>query len=238
MKKLIMIVMALLCSCCVFAEDKLDFSLSADYFSKDVWRGQNVVDEPVFQPSIDIKYKKFTFTGWGNMDLTNVNDNKSNFTELDFVIDYSGKVFDSSKLNYSIGLINYDFPNSECRNTSELYVRLNLDTYFSPSLTLYRDVDEVNGTYISLGIGQDFKNFESSLSLGWADSNYNKYYWGKDNSEFNDLTLSLSYPIELKDWTLSPSISYIALIGDTRESTNYGNDSDFVVVGFGLSKSF
>lgn len=239
MKKLIMVVMILLCSINIFAQDKLDFSFNADFFSKDIWRGQNVVNEPVFQQSVNVEYKNLTLTGWGNIDLTNTNDNQNNFTELDFSLDYSGKVFNTSNLNYSIGLINYIFPHTECHSTSEVYVGLSLDTFFSPSLTIFRDIDEVDGTYISFGIDHSFKNFKNSLSLGWADGNYNSSYWGKDSSGFNDLTLSLSYPIKLKDWTLSPSISYITLIGDgMRESTIYGKDSDFVVIGFGLSTSF
>jgi hypothetical protein len=38
--------------CDVFAEDKVNFELRADYFGKYIWRGQSLSDDPVFQPSV------------------------------------------------------------------------------------------------------------------------------------------------------------------------------------------
>ncbi len=237
MKKLIIVIMVMLFCGNLFAENELETSLTTDYFSKYVWRGQNVVDEPVFQPSINMSYKRLSFTGWGNLDLTDMNDNKNRFTEMDIILDYSGKA--SSNLIYSLGFINYDFPDVKAHSTTEVYAGLSLDTFLSPSLTIYRDVDEVAGSYISLKVNRDFGKFKSSASLGWGDRDYNDSYWNKNKDGFNDLTLSLSIPIEYKGWTFSPSVSYITLIDDRiRESNNYGKDRDFVVFGLSLRKRF
>lgn len=239
MKKLIIAIMVLFLSSNVFAEKKVDIDLTTDFFSKYVSKGQNSVDEPVLQSSIDVKYKKLTLTVWKNLDLTDINDNKNNITEINTILDYSGRVFDFPKLNYSVGFINYDFPNTTSHNTSEIYVGLNFETFLNPSITVYRDIDEVDGTYVSFGVKYNFKNILSSLSIGWADDDYNNFYWSKDGDRFNDLTLSLSYPMKLKEWTISPSISYITLIdSEIRESNNYGKDRDFVVVGFRIVRSF
>jgi hypothetical protein len=40
----------------VIAEDKIDFEIMADYFGKYIWRGQNLSDDPVFQPGLSAKY--------------------------------------------------------------------------------------------------------------------------------------------------------------------------------------
>ncbi|MFA6176924.1 MAG: MltA-interacting MipA family protein, partial [Phycisphaerae bacterium] len=41
----------------VFAGDDFAFNLTSDFYSKYVWRGQLLNDDPVFQPSIGIGYK-------------------------------------------------------------------------------------------------------------------------------------------------------------------------------------
>ncbi len=75
--------------CNVFAEGKIDFELRADYFGKYIWRGQNISDDPVFQPSISAGYAGLTASIWGNIELTNINDNSGDFSEIDYSLDYS-----------------------------------------------------------------------------------------------------------------------------------------------------
>jgi len=56
----------------VFAEDEgeIGFELTADFFNKYVWRGQNLVDDWVFQPGVSATYGGLTASFWGNLDLT------------------------------------------------------------------------------------------------------------------------------------------------------------------------
>ena len=98
--------------CDVFAEDKINFGLAADYYSKYIWRGQNVNDESVFQPSISLSKWGFTGSIWGNLDLTNENDNSGEFSEFDYTLDYSGEMPDVNWLNFSVGTVHYRFPNT------------------------------------------------------------------------------------------------------------------------------
>ena len=73
----------------VIAEDKIDFEITADYFSKYIFRGQNLSDDPVFQPGLSASYKGLTAAIWGNMDLRNINGNSGDFSEMDYSLDYS-----------------------------------------------------------------------------------------------------------------------------------------------------
>jgi hypothetical protein len=52
-------------------EQAVKFGLSADYYSKYIWRGQNIDDKSVFQPTISASAYGFTGSIWGNMDMTN-----------------------------------------------------------------------------------------------------------------------------------------------------------------------
>ena len=70
--------------------------ISADYFSKYIWRGQNVNDTSVLQPNVSVGAHGFTGSIWANIDLTNQTrtapDNAGEFSEIDYTLDYSSSV--------------------------------------------------------------------------------------------------------------------------------------------------
>ena len=233
-----------------FAEEKLEFEFTNDFNGKYIWRGQNLDDDPVFQPGLSASYKGLTAAIWGNLELTNINGNSGDFSEVDYSIDYSGAVPGSDGLGFSIGAIYYDFPGTTVPGTTELYWGFSLDAPSSPSVTFYHDIDEADGLYISLAVGHSVEKIaelgpdipvgmEIGASLGWGDSSYNKYYWGLSDSKANDLVLSASFPFEIGGWTVNPSFNYVTLVSDSIGDTNaYGTDDDFFFGGIGLSKGF
>ncbi|MBW8003001.1 MAG: hypothetical protein FVQ80_13450 [Planctomycetes bacterium] len=239
-----------LCNSVVFAENEVGFELSADYFGKYIWRGQNLDDDQVFQPAISGSYKGLTAAIWGNLELTNINGNEGDFSEVDYSLDYSADLPGIEGVGYSVGLIYYDFPGTATKDTTELYWGFNFDLPLSPSITVYHDVDEADGSYVSLAFGHSIEKIaelgpdipvgmEIGTSLGWGSASYDKYYWGTDQSEMQDLTFSVSFPMEIAGWTLSPSINYITLLSDDiRDTDVYGTESDFFFAGISLSKSF
>ena len=228
------------------AAEDVSIGVSADFMSKYVWRGQNLVDGAVFQPGVSVGYQGLTGSIWGNLDMCDKNDNSGNFTEVDYSIDYSGSVPGIDKLGYSVGAIYYDFPNTELDATTELYVGLGLDVVASPSVTAYFDVDEGDGTYVLLSAGHSIEKLgtlpvgvDLGASLGWGNKTYNRFYWGTDSSELNDLTLSAGFPFEVAGVSVTPKISYIALMGsDVKDSDMYDPDNGLFVFGIGLSKEF
>lgn len=231
-----------------FAGDGIGVELTTDFFSKYIWRGQNLSDDPVFQPGLTVSSGNLSVSVWGNMDLTSINGNDGDFSELDYSLDYSGST-GIEGLAYSIGLIYYDFPGTAVPDTTELYLGFSPEAPLNPSLAIYHDVDEAEGSYISLAfahnverIGELFGSpvaMELGASLGWGSGSYNKYYWGTDQSKLNDLTLSASFPFEAAGLTVVPSLNYVTLLSDDIRATDaYGTDSDFFYAGVGLVKGF
>ena len=226
-----------------YAEDGSGLGVDAtlDFNSKYVWRGQNLVDDWVMQPGATTTIEGFTFGIWGNIDMTNENDERWHCTEIDYSVDYSGDLTDL--IGYSLGYIYYTFPQGS-NDTQEVYGGLSLDTILSPSVTWYYDCDEANGSYVAFGLGHTIEMTEElaldlGLNVGWGDSGYNEYYWGVDDEGFNDLTVSAGLPIALGSWTLTPSVTYAHLIdSDIRASDYYDSNSDYVYAGVGLSTSF
>lgn len=217
---------------------------SVDYNGKYVWRGQVLNDDPVLQPSVGFQVGKVYLNVWGNMDTTEYNGNSGEFNEVDYTIDYSDQITDL--LGFSIGAIRYDFPNTSLDATTEIYAGLNLDVFLAPSVTVYYDIDDVEGTYVSFGIGHSIELSETlaldmSASLGWGNDKYNEGYWGitDADSSAQDLAVSVALPIALGDWTLTPSVNYVSLMdNDLRESDAYAMESDYFYAGIGLSTSF
>ena len=221
------------------------FELDATYDGKYVWRGINAVDDHVFQPSVSASKDGFTGSVWGNRDVTNVNGNVGDFTEIDYTLDYSWAY---DPLTLSVGAIYYAFPNTGAPSTLELYSAVGLDTLLSPTLTVYGDVDEADGAYASLSVGHTFEDVwkpsdavslgvESSASVGYATSNFNSFYFGVDSSGFVDGALSVGCPLSLGEhWTVTPSLKYSFLIDDDLKS-GVGND-DNLWAGLSLTFSF
>lgn len=232
------------------AEDEIDFEVTADLFGKYIWRGQNLNDDPVFQPGVTAAYGNLTGGIWGSLELTNINGNSGDFSELEYWLDYSGAIPGIEGVGYSFGVIYYDFPGTATPDTTELYWALSFDLPLNPSITVYHDADEAEGSYVSLAVGHSIENIvklgpdvpvgaEISASLGWASGSYNEYYWGTDQSKLNDLVLSVSFPVASGDWTLTPSLNYVTLLSDDMRDTDaYGTDSDFFFAGVRVSKRF
>jgi hypothetical protein len=232
------------------ADEEISFELTADHFGKYIWRGQNLDDDIVFQPGLSVGWGNLTVGIWGSMELTDFSDHRHEFTELDYSLDYSDDVPGMEGVGYSVGLIYYDFPNTGLFDTTEAYLGLGLDLPLRPSVTWYLDLDEAEGSYVSLGIehrveeifeiGPDIPvAMEIGASLGWGSGSYNKYYWGTDQTKLNDLVLSASFGFEVAGWKITPSVNYVTLVSDDiRDTDAYGTNSDFFFAGIGASKSF
>ena len=242
---------ASLAGAAVKADDGLIVGATADFYSKYVWRGQNLVDDWVFQPGVSVAYGGLTASFWGNLDLTDENGSNGQMSEVDLTLDYAGQIPGIDALGYSVGLIHYDFPiRGAGDDTAELYAGVSLDVPANPSVTLYRDVDEVKGgTYISFGIGHSFENvaeiasgvpvgMDVGASLGWGSGSYNKFYWGPNGGELNDLVLSVAFPFEVAGFSVTPSLSYVTLVGDDIRAPNTYRGNDMWFGGVSLSKEF
>jgi hypothetical protein len=233
-------------------EQVVKFGLTSDYYSKYIWRGQVLSNKSVLQPAMSASAYGTTLSVWGNMNLTNsdkiVPDNGGEFSEFDFTLDYTAAVPGVENLNFSAGAIYYRFPNQAYHPTAEVYGGLSLsDGILSPSIKLYHDVDEIDGTYIQLGLGHTFEKIyvvndkcycglQFGASVGWASTGYNHGYFGVDTSKFNDLTLTAGLPFCIDSWTLRTSINFSTMLSNTiRRATD---KSDNVWFGFGLSTSF
>ena len=245
-----------------FAEgsDPMKFGFTADYYSKYIWRGQNLNDESVLQPSVFLSKYGFTASFWANQDLTNELDNGGNITEIDYTLDYTTAISGIDGINWSAGVIHYTFPHTGFDSTTEVYAGASLSCtckgedkghclacLFAPSFKAYRDVDEIKGTYYQLGVGHTFEKIAKwsdecychlalGASVGYGNAAYNKGYLLAEEGKFNDLTLTTGLPFCFGNWTLKPSINYSMMLSD--EVRGNTENSDNLWGGLSLSCNF
>jgi hypothetical protein len=243
---------AIVCCCATGvsnAESKpARFGVNADYFTKYVWRGQNVSDGGVFQPSIYVVKTGFTATVWGNMNLTGLNDGNGKFTEMDCSLDYTAKVPTMTGIAISAGAIYYRFPRGPSEPTTEVYGGIRFTGCpLAPALKLYRDIDRVDGAYIQTSIGHTIEKIgqfgdgcycgvQVGAAIGSGNSAYNAGYFGIRKGRANDLTIALGIPVCIGKWTIKPGVNYSTMLSSAiREA---GEKSDNLWAGVGVSGSF
>jgi hypothetical protein len=231
--------------CCLPGRQALaaEFGVDLPVNSKYMWRGLELDKDPVFQPDVWVSYKGLSLTVWGNFELTNAHDMQHNFTEVDYTLKYAA-AFD--KLNYSAGYIYYDFPHTSCRKTQEFFASFGYDTFLSPAITVYRDIDEVDGWYTTLGLSHSIElkrllnsTLTISETIGFSSANHSKFYYGNDTSAFSDSLLSAGLKIPVTESiVIVPTVCYTALLDKSIRGADLNQRSNILWCGVNITFSF
>lgn len=227
------------------AEQKWEVEAELASNSKYVWRGMNLVDDWVIQPSLTISRGGFSANLWANYEPTDETGHQKKITEVDLSAQYT---FDIGGFSIPLGLIHYLFPNTSAPATTEVFAGVSYEWLVTPSLTIYHDLDQAHGQYLALGLDYAYQlplglkqaslGLELGAGVGYASSDYNQFYFGVDRAAWSDWYLGLSLPVGLLDhkFTLTPRLTYTALIDDDLKETT-GQDSN-TFVGLSLAYAF
>ena len=243
MKKFLMVLIVIVMAAAPFtaqAEVEKSASASADFMSQYIWRGQQLSEEFVIQPSVGITYGGFGANLWANYD-TDLNTSN----ETDLTLNFTNSI---DKFSYDVGYIYYSLEGID--DTQEIYLGLSYDILLSPSATLYYDFDEGEGAYLVLAIGHSFEVSEKmTLDLGAsAGINFDNAILGldKDGDEFTDLydgNISAALNIPVTDnLSIAPMIAYSFPLSDDAEDAleviDVSGDMDADVIYGGVNVSF
>ncbi len=220
----------------------LDVDASVGLHSKYVWRGQIATPDPVLQPSLELGVMGLSVGVWSNVDLTDVNNRKTSLLETDYTVGYALSL---PLVSLGAGFIYYDYPTSVANSTSEVYVNAEANVLLSPHAAIYHDVDQVKGTYVSVGGAYDYGLAETvalrlGADLGYGSEGYQTGYFGVAKAGASDLLISASLPWHgLPFVTIEPHVSWATLLGDAKTATkDAGKDTDTVFVGVTASVNF
>jgi hypothetical protein len=238
-------------------DEGVQVGATADFFSKYVWRGQNIVDNWVFQPGANVSYQGLTGSIWSSLNMEEervggIPVGAGSLTETDLTLDYSHKVPGIDALGLSVGAIYYSYLNIHLHPTAEAYGGFNVNVPSAPSIRWYYDFDQANGSYVQFSVGHTIEklkewrdrcycDLQMGASLGMGTTNYNSYYFGVDQTALNDLTLTVGLPITFGKLTIRPTLGYSTLISKpirTGYAQSGGTRNDDFWGGVGLVYSF
>lgn len=225
-------------------------SASVDIMSNYVWRGQKLSDDYVIQPSTEITYNGFSVNLWGNWDSDQAGSGAGEHTETDLTLNYTYLI---DMVSLDAGYIYYAFDGS-ANDTQEFYISTTINTILAPSLTLYIDVDEGDGSFLVAAIGHSLE-FSKILSLNLGASasvNFNNTVMGTNNDgdTFSGLyngEVSASLGVAVNDnLSIEPKIAYSFPLSDDAEdaleaiadASSDDKEADIFYGGLNITLSF
>lgn len=230
---------AVVVSAAVHAEGPppVEMELGAAVMSQYVWRGIRVHDETAFQPSLTLKSGDFSANAWADFAADDMVDD---VTEIDYTLSYAFNAGEDVAME--LGYIHYTFDN-DFDDTGEVYLAASLpNVMLEPSATLYYDVVEAEGAYLSLGAGYAMplgEEAELSLSgsVGIMDAEQADFYMGVDEAGISDAAVTVEIGMDLTE-SLSMSVSgtYSIIVDDDYRDNM--TDEDNFVFGVGFSYAF
>jgi hypothetical protein len=241
------------------------------FFSSYVWRGLTLTNKPVAQPavyvSIPVGNASVTLGSSASIDLVKYDDladdisesggsSAFNFAEFE---PYAEVSFPVGRTTLTGGVMGYVYPNSTAApnpfglmtsdaNTVELYGKVGLDVPLSPELSVYYDVDKIDGAYLEGTISYSLSASEKvSVDLGAAagfstgrdapDSFSDELANYRDDG-FTHLDLSAGVPFTAGTISITPAL-HLVVTGDerTKVASPTSLDKDLKVWG-GVSLSW
>lgn len=216
---------------------ELPASAGLDVMTKYVWRGSLLVDKLSVQPnaSVAIGASGLRLGVWGSF-ATQERDTYDQLDRVDLMAEYSrslGAVWEP--LSLTVGFATYTFPNGPdgSQHTEEGYVGFEAALPFvQPSLMVYRDFNEIEGTYVQAGISPPASLLSAvpipglDLQLRAALSDYT------DAWSFHDLSATLAFNLPLMGLLQAGPMAGFSYADD---SVNPGGDNTNWWAGVGVS---
>ena len=252
--------------CPAQTEMGVDLELASAY----VWRGLTLTNRPVAKPAayaaISLGNVSVTVGGWGNIDLGRYDNLTDHISEsggssafnLAEVEPYAEATFPLGRATITGGMVGYLYPNEEDApngfglltsdaNTVELYGRVGFDAPLSPELSIYYDVDKVQGAYLEGSLSYSVAASEAvslelgavaGFSAGQGISNDLDERSRFDDDGFTHIDLSAGVPFAAGPVSITPVLHFLVNRDDlTRITSPTSFDTDVKLWG-GVSLSW
>lgn len=207
--------------------------------NKYLFRGNDLsANRWVLQGGMDLYYKNWSLSYWGNYQTKAKTDKAGtdlrNFTEHDLALNFSYSPLEILTLNVGNYMYNYAYV-----TTNELYLRANLNTLLTPTLSVYWDWDkatrdglyyaasvshklevERNVLYLTMGGLASYNQWNNNTAINVnSDDPYDGAYKGFHNYE---LSISADYIVD-GHITITPSYLFSnALTSKARNLAGIG----------------
>jgi len=232
-------------------------------YSSYVWRGLSLTNKPVAQPDLYVTFPagkaSLTVAGWANIDLGKYDDPNNDISESGGLSSFNFAEFDPyAEIGYPVGkatltggITGYFYPNdaglTSDFNTWEIYGKVAFDErYFSPKLSVWYDIDKIDGLYAEAAVSHSFPVGKkgNTLDLG-ATAGFNSgqdanldssgnpqadFFNFQDNG-FTHLDLSAGFPLTAGAFSITPVFHFLINNDEFVKVTSPTNSSDTKIWG-------
>jgi len=169
-----------------------------------VWRGMNLADAVVVQPSLTFGFggSGLALNIWGSAAITD-RDVYDFADELDFTLSYDMPLGGAA---LSLAYVQYTFPNADegYKHSEEVMASLGFDHSLAPSILAAYDFGLMDGFYLSAGISPSIAVGAQTIGLGLSAGVSD--YTGEFG--FNDVTATASMGFAAGRATITPFIGF------------------------------
>lgn len=218
-------------------EKNWSVDLNTSFLTDYMFRGVNLYDGASIQPSVGVNYDtgdygSLSSSVWAHFSAEGEESAGEKFTEIDYTLSYA---INFGKVGLSVGHLWYTYPRDSdgIDNSNELFASIEVDTFLTPTFSVFHDYDEFDAQYYELGISHTIEtdwlgdgfNITPYVTTGFA-SHAEKVY--ADNG-FVQVTFGTSFDAKLGDVTVTPSLNV------TRESDDFADNEFWVGTNFAWS---
>jgi hypothetical protein len=217
------------------AQERLEFEFEAPVVSRYVWRGLNVCDKPVYQPSLTAVTGAWSLNVFGSVEPSG---HRASCTELSTTLAHT---VDLGRFELSAGYAHYEYPNTAYVRTGELFAFVTLAAPGSPTIEVYGDVEAVKGSYARLSLENAWKvgpqgELVVGAAVGAGSRSHNAYYFEAPRTGLVDAGAWANYSHTLGKGSCAYVFGgFTTLLDRALVAGNGKRDNAFVGAGVSLS---
>lgn len=225
-----------------FARDTLKLDLDGTFLSRFVWRGEMWTDNPVYWQTVTFRYRGLRSYNFFNIDLTDINHDRYQCNEYDYIIDYT---FSFDHFSLAPGVLQFTSPTNFFETSTKITLDVKTGLPFHPRLRVRIDPEKSSGSYYILSFARtiSFKKPFREISLYCALGASQPRYYRKHLSgrvALTDAQIGINAPFALGGgFVLSPLVEFTSLLDSSVRKAQEAAHArkDAATFGITLSRS-
>jgi len=224
------------------AENRVTLDFKSSVRSRFVWRGEMWTDDPVFWQTVAIRSGGFRCWNFFNIDLTDINGDRCELNEYDFILDYT---FRRGRWSVAPGVLRFTSPTNFFKTTTKYTMDIRAVSSWNPRLRVRVDTEHSRGNYFIFSSSRRFVPFGERFAVslyGETGISQPRYYRNRlsDRYALTDALAGVSMICVVgRGLTVTPFVEFTTLVDHSvREAQNdTGAKKDALTFGISAGKS-